>query len=402
MRPQPTSPTPALDPTPQGSALFLLERYSEAETAYLEGLMLAPGTPALAEGLARVQAVLAEQEAGPAGGGGGDAADGTADAERGGPKRCRRRTSPRPQMGAAPQPCRTPAWPPAHPPTLPTHPPARPPPSRRRRQRRVPKESDDTDCILCMKLLCEPVTTPCGHTFCRACFSRALDHSSKCPCCRTVCVWGGGGRAGCASAATAPAATSCSCWRAWQAAEGPPTAGPSPDPGLTHAPTPAPAGHPRRPRAAGVHHPQEPSGVGPPAGLPARPMTHPRARCQSGGQPRAPAARLARHLPRRPLSFRTPPSHLPAAPAPPPPPTPPPRPPPQAKSFPEEYAARLEEEAAAAAAATGGGGRGGSGGGAALPLFVMSTMLPGERMALNIFEPRWGRAWGLAGRDGGG
>ncbi len=37
-----------------------------------------------------------------------------------------------------------------------------------------------------MKLLYEPVTTPCGHTFCRACFARSMDHSSRCPMCRTV------------------------------------------------------------------------------------------------------------------------------------------------------------------------------------------------------------------------
>ncbi len=27
--------------------------------------------------------------------------------------------------------------------------------------------SDDFECVLCMKLFYEPVTTPCGHTFCR-------------------------------------------------------------------------------------------------------------------------------------------------------------------------------------------------------------------------------------------
>lgn len=55
-----------------------------------------------------------------------------------------------------------------------------------RRQRRITKDADDTECILCFKLLCEPVTTPCGHSFCKGCFCRALDHSSKCPCCRMV------------------------------------------------------------------------------------------------------------------------------------------------------------------------------------------------------------------------
>ncbi len=48
------------------------------------------------------------------------------------------------------------------------------------------RATDDLECILCMKLLYEPVTTPCGHTFCQPCFSRALDHSNKCPNCRTV------------------------------------------------------------------------------------------------------------------------------------------------------------------------------------------------------------------------
>ncbi len=46
--------------------------------------------------------------------------------------------------------------------------------------------TDDFECTLCLKLLCEPVTTPCGHTFCKACFARAADHSNKCPMCRTV------------------------------------------------------------------------------------------------------------------------------------------------------------------------------------------------------------------------
>jgi hypothetical protein len=39
----------------QGSALFLLERYSEAETAYLEGLALDPNHTALKDGLQKVR-----------------------------------------------------------------------------------------------------------------------------------------------------------------------------------------------------------------------------------------------------------------------------------------------------------------------------------------------------------
>ena len=48
---------------------------------------------------------------------------------------------------------------------------------------------NDVDCTLCYSLLCQPVTMPCGHSFCRACAHRALDHSSfngeaTCPVCR--------------------------------------------------------------------------------------------------------------------------------------------------------------------------------------------------------------------------
>lgn len=46
--------------------------------------------------------------------------------------------------------------------------------------------ASDLECPLCLKLLWEPVTTPCGHTFCRPCFLRAIDHGAKCPNCRRV------------------------------------------------------------------------------------------------------------------------------------------------------------------------------------------------------------------------
>lgn len=45
---------------------------------------------------------------------------------------------------------------------------------------------DDFECVLCLRLLYEPVTTPCGHSFCGQCLHRSLDHSNKCPFCRTV------------------------------------------------------------------------------------------------------------------------------------------------------------------------------------------------------------------------
>ena len=43
---------------------------------------------------------------------------------------------------------------------------------------------DDFECSLCYRLLHEPVTTPCGHSFCRPCLDRCLDHQSNCPLCK--------------------------------------------------------------------------------------------------------------------------------------------------------------------------------------------------------------------------
>jgi hypothetical protein len=56
------------------------------------------------------------------------------------------------------------------------------------------------------------------------------------------------------------------------------------------------------------------------------------------------------------------------------------------KAFPQQYTERATETAAAVAAAAAPGA--GGGGCSRLPLFVMSAMVPGEKMALNIFEPR--------------
>ncbi|KAK7857992.1 lon peptidase n-terminal domain and ring finger protein 1 [Quercus suber] len=49
-----------------------------------------------------------------------------------------------------------------------------------------PERTDDFDCTLCLKLLYEPVTTPCGHSFCRSCLFQSMDRGNKCPLCRTV------------------------------------------------------------------------------------------------------------------------------------------------------------------------------------------------------------------------
>ncbi|CAF2114719.1 unnamed protein product [Brassica oleracea] len=48
------------------------------------------------------------------------------------------------------------------------------------------ERSDDFDCTVCLKLLYEPATTPCGHTFCRSCLFQSMDRGNKCPLCRTV------------------------------------------------------------------------------------------------------------------------------------------------------------------------------------------------------------------------
>lgn len=39
-----------------------------------------------------------------------------------------------------------------------------------------PQRTDDFECTLCLKLLYEPVTTPCGHSFCRTCLLQSMDH----------------------------------------------------------------------------------------------------------------------------------------------------------------------------------------------------------------------------------
>lgn len=45
-------------------------------------------------------------------------------------------------------------------------------------------DSTDLECSLCMRLFYEPVTTPCGHTFCLKCLERCLDHNPNCPLCK--------------------------------------------------------------------------------------------------------------------------------------------------------------------------------------------------------------------------
>lgn len=42
----------------------------------------------------------------------------------------------------------------------------------------------DVECSLCIRMFLEPVTTPCGHTFCRECLERCMDHQPYCPLCK--------------------------------------------------------------------------------------------------------------------------------------------------------------------------------------------------------------------------
>ena len=43
---------------------------------------------------------------------------------------------------------------------------------------------DDFECKLCFFLLFQPVTTACGHVFCKKCLERCIDYNPSCPICR--------------------------------------------------------------------------------------------------------------------------------------------------------------------------------------------------------------------------
>lgn len=44
-----------------------------------------------------------------------------------------------------------------------------------RRGHGKPERTDDFDCTLCLKLFYEPITTPCGHSFCHSCLFQSMD-----------------------------------------------------------------------------------------------------------------------------------------------------------------------------------------------------------------------------------
>ena len=49
---------------------------------------------------------------------------------------------------------------------------------------------EQLECNVCTDVFLDPVTTPCGHTFCTECLSRAVDVRNTCPVCRTVLLVG--------------------------------------------------------------------------------------------------------------------------------------------------------------------------------------------------------------------
>lgn len=42
----------------------------------------------------------------------------------------------------------------------------------------------ELECQICYSMMLDPLTTTCGHTYCRKCLARVLDHSPHCPMCR--------------------------------------------------------------------------------------------------------------------------------------------------------------------------------------------------------------------------
>ncbi|KAK2765158.1 hypothetical protein FQN54_008857 [Arachnomyces sp. PD_36] len=57
-------------------------------------------------------------------------------------------------------------------------------PCQRMRRHVMSTLRNELDCLVCYALMLNPLTMSCGHTFCRNCVARVLDHSNLCPICR--------------------------------------------------------------------------------------------------------------------------------------------------------------------------------------------------------------------------
>lgn len=47
-------------------------------------------------------------------------------------------------------------------------------------------DESDFNCVLCCGMFRNPVTTPCGHTYCMDCLEHNFDYSFHCPLCLTT------------------------------------------------------------------------------------------------------------------------------------------------------------------------------------------------------------------------
>lgn len=48
--------------------------------------------------------------------------------------------------------------------------------------------SSPPECVICQEIFIEPVTLPCGHSFCRPCIKKSLSVKPLCPTCRTPMI----------------------------------------------------------------------------------------------------------------------------------------------------------------------------------------------------------------------
>ena len=46
------------------------------------------------------------------------------------------------------------------------------------------KKEVDFNCAVCLEIMVEPITLPCGHNFCYSCLDQYFNESNTCPLCR--------------------------------------------------------------------------------------------------------------------------------------------------------------------------------------------------------------------------